>query len=445
MTSHETPDLPSASAQLQSSHKDVQSNDDTSNFGAQVPIIRATLPGEENETQERGRQTSSVAEAAPRHGSQLQIRKDGVSIAGTFIEARKFRLARSVLSLTPRKEPSFSGIQKRTNRKNEVAVFVEEKQKNRRPLKQVRSPYTKRNEHISREHQDHQSDAAIPKGGIHASTPRKRPNMSGLKCQPKANSQNKLERQHGAEGVVAKSGKTVKEPSHEWDYDSTELAEELQEIALQAYKDYQIAQSGGIAQKRPTNTVSRVLSRHGSQKSQTSNSTSADEDTEEDFVYDAYVRYDRHPLLKTTGEPESPMNTFSHELGSSSVGILNISTQEDQELWDQFADDQQSDKDWNSEEEDENGIMATPRSMRWETQLTCAAEDFYRNDYPEEEIDSEDETGRGSYDHRKVASDDEEYDEDVDAWSQDDEDVHPWKHSMGHQTMIGLGSSAVNQ
>ena len=37
------------------------------------------------------------------------------------------------------------------------------------------------------------------------------------------------------------------------------------------------------------------------------------------------------------------------------------------------------------------------------------AEDYYGNDYPEDEVDSEDEFGRGAYNYRHTASDDEEF------------------------------------
>ena len=45
--------------------------------------------------------------------------------------------------------------------------------------------------------------------------------------------------------------------------------------------------------------------------------------------------------------------------------------------------------------------------------LTTAAEDYYGNDYPEDEIDSDDEYDRDAYKYRKYVSDDEEYDEET--------------------------------
>ena len=54
--------------------------------------------------------------------------------------------------------------------------------------------------------------------------------------------------------------------------------------------------------------------------------------------------------------------------------------------------------------------------------LTLPAEDNPRNDYPEDEVSSEDEYGHGAYKYRNGASDDEEYDlEDGPASEDEDE------------------------
>ena len=60
--------------------------------------------------------------------------------------------------------------------------------------------------------------------------------------------------------------------------------------------------------------------------------------------------------------------------------------------------------------------------------LTSAAEDYYGADYPEDEVASDDERDVGAYKYRQGASDDEEFDSDTGAWSDDAEDLsHPWK------------------
>ena len=60
------------------------------------------------------------------------------------------------------------------------------------------------------------------------------------------------------------------------------------------------------------------------------------------------------------------------------------------------------------------------------------AEDFYGNDYPEDEMDSDDEYDRGAYQYRSRASDEEEFDADRNSWSHDeDETAYSWKLELG--------------
>jgi hypothetical protein len=54
------------------------------------------------------------------------------------------------------------------------------------------------------------------------------------------------------------------------------------------------------------------------------------------------------------------------------------------------------------------------------------AEDYYGADYPEDEVDEDDEYDVDAYKYRKDASDDEEWDADDAAWS-DEEIRKPWE------------------
>ena len=118
-----------------------------------------------------------------------------------------------------------------------------------------------------------------------------------------------------------------------------------------------------------------------------------------DYVYDTFVRSQNADDLPawndSTGKP-------------SSFGVILIE-EDEQTYWQEFGDDEtESDKDWNSDQDDEN------------------AENYYGADYPEDEVNSDDEHGYGVYRYRHGgASDDEEYGSD---WS-DGGDAHrfPWK------------------
>ena len=127
-------------------------------------------------------------------------------------------------------------------------------------------------------------------------------------------------------------------------------------------------------------------------------------DSESDYVYDTYV------LAPTS---ETGASAQVHTLDSfANVGYLVISEQ-DESLWETYLEDEPSDKDWDTDEEDEN------------------AEDHYGADYPEDEVASDDEYDRNVYGYRAHgASDDEEWDEDTGAYSDDEYDrmMSPFKN-----------------
>ena len=73
-----------------------------------------------------------------------------------------------------------------------------------------------------------------------------------------------------------------------------------------------------------------------------------------DFVYDTYLRT-MQPIVGF--QPDCPMNIDQFEaIADGKVGILVIAEQ-DEAAWEAYGEEEESDKDWNSEEEDENGII----------------------------------------------------------------------------------------
>lgn len=116
----------------------------------------------------------------------------------------------------------------------------------------------------------------------------------------------------------------------------------------------------------------------------------------EDYVVDIYVR--------TEGKVSD-----DDSKASGSIGYLVI-TEKDESIWETYLEDDEEDKEVDSDDEDEN------------------AEDYYGADYPEDEVASDDEMGQGAYGYRHGGSDDEEWDSDTGAFS-DEEDTmrNPWK------------------
>lgn len=82
-----------------------------------------------------------------------------------------------------------------------------------------------------------------------------------------------------------------------------------------------------------------------------------DPESQDDFVYDTYLRT-KQPMVGS--QPGCPMDIDQLEgIADGKVGILVIAEQ-DEAVWEAYAEEEESDKDWNSEEEDENGIFPTP-------------------------------------------------------------------------------------
>lgn len=81
-------------------------------------------------------------------------------------------------------------------------------------------------------------------------------------------------------------------------------------------------------------------------------------DIDDDFVYDTYVRSFR----RLAGIPTDHSELYNDEsdVDSSKIGILII-PERDQAVWEAFGEEEKSDKDWNSEEEDENGTYLPSR------------------------------------------------------------------------------------
>lgn len=105
----------------------------------------------------------------------------------------------------------------------------------------------------------------------------------------------------------------------------------------------------------------------------------------DDYVFEVYVRMKKDDMMD-----------WSATTQSQPFGYLVID-EDEEELWQQYLNDENdSDDDWDEEDEDSN------------------AEDNPRNEYPDEELSSDDEYGINSYKYRNYGSDNEQYDEDED-------------------------------
>ncbi|KAI4720668.1 hypothetical protein E4T48_03147 [Aureobasidium sp. EXF-10727] len=184
------------------------------------------------------------------------------------------------------------------------------------------------------------------------------------------------------------------------------LADALHRFALEeeAREEARIKPKVTLIPKKP---VQRYRERHPDQfAAQTRDTHKTEEDVDmmsddDDYVYDTYIRT-KDPVVPASLESEDPSNI--------QVGYIVIS-EEDQPLWETyFEDDAESDKEFETDDEDEN------------------AEGYYAADYPEDEVASDDEHDRGAYGYRHGGSDDEQWESDPDEWSDGDDAMqNPWK------------------
>ncbi|KIX06512.1 uncharacterized protein Z518_04488 [Rhinocladiella mackenziei CBS 650.93] len=173
---------------------------------------------------------------------------------------------------------------------------------------------------------------------------------------------------------TVKTGTSIKDHPSTWDHESDQLADELAALAMEL--DPGLVQEAGPEKSSltvPDPPDMLMISK----------------DQEDDYVYETYIR------VRYDDETQNPPHGANPR---TNIGLLIIE-EEDEGLWQKYV-DSEDDTDW--DEEDSN------------------AEDNPSNDYPEEEISSDDEYGYNVYKYRHHGSDDEAYDDGDDDDDDDD-------------------------
>lgn len=120
----------------------------------------------------------------------------------------------------------------------------------------------------------------------------------------------------------------------------------------------------------------------------------------DDWVIEEYVRVPAHAMMVNVAPTD--------------VGVLVLDGEEDNTLF--FGPENDEDEELDEDDEDENGMLLflddpPPIVFQKANRANLAAENYYTADYPEDEVESDDEYGRCAYGYRNGnASDDEEFD-----------------------------------
>ena len=235
-------------------------------------------------------------------------------------------------------------------RKDDLAMFMEKRE-------EVPQSQHSNKDTAARFGESSRQDIDSGQSATESVSPRKRPGVTAEERKWRATNWGRsVEPEIHAERTT-ESARTI-EPFKKWDIESLGLAEQLQQIAV----DEILANEARAA---PGNGHIRLKSQPKPPKPRQAKTQGAvdagnididmteSNDLEDDSMYvvDTYVRSIAQPT--NTEDSDSyvdPLRGFNQ----GNIGILVIDENEE-ELWATYGETQESDPEWNSEEEDENG------------------------------------------------------------------------------------------
>lgn len=279
--------------------------------------------------------------STPSKASQLNHKKSSPSKPKP--QPRQFHLSARTFSIFPAyPEPKVSFL-KRKQRRNDLPVFVEKS----RLARSARDTLPKLLE-VSR-------DPAHIKGSENHSAGSTYCSRIALKAR-----QSNVE-SSGAD-FTRNTSSLAMESNEEYSQNSIMLAWKLQELATKESSSPTLDLRGSLTPLQPkikpkpprprsTDIEIKSVDLGGDQIM----ADAIEIESEEDYVYDTYVLSSGQVVSKLKGIAE-PMISEVGNVDNNRIGILVIEDA-DQEIWETFAAEEESDKEWNSDGEDENGML----------------------------------------------------------------------------------------
>lgn len=344
-------------------------NPTTSFHSSKVPTVRTTLPSEDfngqksavrrcSDSTKPSANTPAIIEnrQLPSEITQpKQCRHKTLDVSASASKARKFHLVKNPSPISsPFLVPKTIAQKHRKNRGKDLAIFVERTEMIR---KAKRSADVSRPHSGNPTHTDDRGENYI----LQLDMPRKRPNATAAERRWRTETWANTPKPNDVSGKLTKTAENINEPSSQWNYESIRLVEQLQSVALEeicGMEERAKRASGGGKLKvkpkppRPRQTRTEKLVDDGSGDEIVTDAIKLDDDG--DYVLDTYVRSNSQPF--GVAEPAESYHDSSHGIDHGNIGILVIEDEEEEALWEAFAEDQGSDPEWNSDEEDENGL-----------------------------------------------------------------------------------------
>ena len=188
-------------------------------------------------------------------------------------------------------------------------------------------------------------------------TPRKRPIVSAAERTRKETTQ--IDRAYKCDGANDRLNQSLKKLPNQWDHNSEDLAAHLQEVVLDELNNEARLphDENNIKFKprppKPRKPSAKFTSDRACQKLDTNNEDQIGNDS--DYVYDTYVKIE--PIMQAgSSRAEMLMDPLSG-IDGGTIGVLVIEDEEEA-LWETYGDVGESDSEYNSEEDDENGQHA---------------------------------------------------------------------------------------
>ncbi|KAG5658941.1 hypothetical protein KAF25_007494 [Fusarium avenaceum] len=354
-----------------------------STFRDAKPVIHVSSPGND-EDQTKGaitsRDVTSPSDAKPADASKAS-------------ELRRFHISRKMMMASGTAQPSTTGLTKKP--RYGPAVFVERSrakasQRASKVLQSIQASV------VVPSVQQNETSAMPADGNLEVRPTEERPQEERRLKKPAARSRQNSPLPGPNTRTALPS--SVMNPHNQ---DLSKMAEDMnswvmKELGANLREMEQEKQKA--ARFKPKAPAKRYQERHP--ESATSNTESNDVDMttgdvsdmedDDDWVIEEYVRV--------------PAHAMKINVAPTDVGVLVLDGKEESNLF--FGPERDEDDELDEDDEDENDVQELKTN-----EANFSAENYYTADYPEDEVESDDEYGRHAYGYRNGnASDDEEFD-----------------------------------
>ena len=330
---------------------------DADPYVAQVPLIRSTLSEGEDVNRHNGDDVvpHSPKKASSTRPSSSSSQEKKCDIIRPLLppKARHFHLVKDSF-LSPNHVIAGHGVQKRKHNQKGIALFTE-----RHLLKlQNLAGSAKLPETITHSAEDPILQNHNKVNSEHRTF--KRPNASAAEVEWRAKTwQKPAKTDKDIPSIVDASRGNKDKFSSYGDY-SLELAMQLQEITMQETREGAVHKPT-VGQRHPLKYKPKHPGPRTKKDSIPAQNIGGDEMTpltnalecEDDFVYDTYIR--------SGGPIEARSDGSIQSKNQENVGVIVIE-EDDEEAWEEYIESAESDKEWDTDEEDENGSYTISRT-----------------------------------------------------------------------------------